>query len=84
MKYTLQPIGNINRCDFIILPKEIAVGCSMSADAFDKLFWSNLSSSENNRDAYEKTEQIHEEFFEHRKYSDYETYKSSKSQRMKK
>jgi len=84
MTWTIEPIGNINKCDLVVLPRSIAVGCSMSAEAFDKIFWANLTTSDNNREAYEKAEMIHEQYFEHRKYSDYQTYKSSKSQRMRK
>lgn len=84
MEWIIEPVGNINRCDLVILPKSIAVGCSMNAEAFDKIFWANLTASDNNREAYEKAEQLHQQYFDHRKYSDYETYKSSKSHRLNK
>jgi len=83
MKWTLEPIGNVNRCDFVILPKEIAVGCTMSAESFDRLFYSNVPQSKNNADAYERTEQMHEEFFGRRKYSDLSSFKSAKTKRLK-
>jgi hypothetical protein len=84
LKWTMEPVGDVSQSDFVILPKTLMVGGCMSADAFDRIFWANVTMSNTNRDAYEKAEQLHQQYFERRKYSDYETYKSSKSQRMKK
>ncbi len=84
LKWTMEPVGDVSQSDFVILPKTLVKGICMSADAFDRIFWSNVPNCETNRDAYEKAEQLHQKYFDRRKYSDYEVYKSSKSHRMKK
>lgn len=83
LKWTMEPVGDVSQSDFVVLPKDLVAGSCMSAEAFDRIFWANVTMSESNRVAYEKAEQMHQQFFSRRKYSDYETYKSSKSQRMK-
>ena len=85
LKWTIEAVGpSIGAHDISILPKSVTKGCSMSAEGFDELFFDCMSSSKNNSEAYEKAEQIHLEYFETRRYSDYYSYKSSKSQRFKK
>jgi hypothetical protein len=84
LKWTMEPVGNVSQSDFVVMPKTLIAGGSMSADAFDRIFWSNVPQSTTNRDAYEKAELLHQQYFERRKYSDYETYKSCKSKRMRK
>jgi hypothetical protein len=84
LKWTMEPVGNVSQSDFVVMPKTLIAGACMSADAFDRIFWANVSHCDTNRDAYEKAEQLHQQYFERRKYSDYETYKSSKSKRMRK
>jgi peptide methionine sulfoxide reductase MsrA len=70
--------------DITILPKQLAKNCSVSAETFDDIFFSELKTSTTHVEAYEKAEQLHEQYFEKRKYADYDSYRISKNQRLKK
>lgn len=81
LKWTIEAVGSVSDGDITILPKSLAKGCSLSADTFDEIFYAQLSVSKNNSEAYEKAEQLHVQYFEKRRYADYNSYKSTKSQR---
>ena len=81
---SVEPIGNVVSGDFTFLPKRIAKGCILNADSFDDLFFECLKEQRTHEKAYNKAEQIHEQYFGTSKYSNYESFASSKSQRMKK
>lgn len=70
--------------DITILPKSLTKGCSLSADSFDEIFYSCLTGSRTNGEAYEKAEQLHVEYFEKRKYSGYDSFLSARSKRLNK
>lgn len=85
LKWTIEAVGvGVDEGDITVLPKSLAKGCSLSADTFDEIFYSQVAVSKNNSEAYDKAEQIHLQYFEKRRYSDYNSYKSNKSQRLKK
>ncbi len=82
LKWTITDVGSSN--DIVVLPNNIAKECSLTANGFDQIFYACLSSSNTNREAYEKAEQVHIQYFGKTKYSDYGSYLSSKSQRFNK
>lgn len=62
----------------------VVVGrCSMSPDAFDRVF-NKFRESNTNVDAYERAEILHENLVGERRYSCYESYLSSRSNRRRK
>jgi hypothetical protein len=63
-------------CDIVTMPKVLVKECSMSSTGFDELFFSFLKENVTHTQAYEQAEQIHEHFFERRRYSSYESFKS--------
>lgn len=83
LKWTIEAVGNFDGQEITILPKSITKGCSLSADSFDQIVYSCMSGSKTNAEAYEKAEQLHVQYFEKRKYSDYNCYVSSRSQRLR-
>jgi hypothetical protein len=84
LRMTLQSTDG-NGCDIVVMPKVLVKNCSMSAEGFDELFFSFYNNgSVTHTAAYEKAEQVHEQYFEKRKYSDYESYRVSKSKRLNK
>ena len=83
LRWTVQGVGNISSDD-IILPKSIATECSISGDGFDRIYYACMSGSSTNKEAYEKAEELHVQYFEKRKYSDYESFRVQKYRRDKK
>lgn len=81
---SVEPIGNVVSGDFTFLPKRIAKGCQLNAESFDDLFFECLKEVKTHESAYNKAEEIHEQYFGTSKYSCYESFASSKSQRLKK
>ena len=56
----------------------------LSPNGFDERFWKNSKDSKTYMEAYEKTEIEHEKHFGKRKYSDYNSYTTSRNKRIKK
>lgn len=81
---SVEPVGNVVSGDFTFLPKRIAKGCTLSAESFDDLFFECLKEQRTHEKAYHKAEEIHEHYFGTSKYSSYDSFASSKSQRLKK
>jgi len=81
---SVEPVGNVVSGDFTFLPVRIAKGCTLKAESFDDLFFECLKSQKTHEKAYFKAEEIHEQYFGTTKYSSYESFQSSKSQRLKK
>jgi hypothetical protein len=71
-------------CEIVVMPKVLVKNCSMSAEGFDELFFNFLKTNVTHTVAYEEAEKVHESYFEKRKYSDYESYRVSKSKRLHK
>jgi hypothetical protein len=68
--------------DITILPKSLAENCSLSASSFDDIFFTSLKDSTTHVEAYNKAEEVHEHYFNKRKYADYESFRISKSRRL--
>jgi len=84
LKWTIEAIGaGISPNDITIIPTSIAKGCTLSAASFDEVFMEKLRESKTHIEAYEKAEQLHESYFGKRKYSDHDSFKVSKSNRLK-
>jgi hypothetical protein len=82
LKWTIEAVGNFSPDDVMILPKSITKGASISAEGFDEIFYACMSGASSNSEAYEKAEELHVQYFEKRKYSDYNSFKSSRSNRL--
>lgn len=81
---SVEPIGNVVSGDFTFLPKRMAEGLKLSAEGFDNLFFDCLKNERTHEKAYWKAEEVHEQYFGTQKYSGFESFKNSKSQRLKK
>lgn len=57
---------------------------NMSARDFDKMYEDNLSKHPTYKSAYEATEKQHEQITGHKKYRDNESFRVSRSRRIKK
>ncbi len=71
-------------CDIVTMPKVLVKECSMSSDGFNELFFSFLRGNVTHTAAYEEAEKVHESYFEKRRYSSYESFKSVRSRDHKK
>jgi hypothetical protein len=69
------------RGDFVTLPRKFIQGCQMEPRAFDDLFVSLCDGVKKGSTAYYEAEEIHVKIFGKPKYSDYQSFKSVKSQR---
>lgn len=63
-------------CDIVVMPKFLAENVTMTTRGFDELFFHFLEPTMTHTDAYEKAEQVHEQYFHTRKYSSYESFKA--------
>lgn len=82
LKVTLQSTDGTS-CDIVTMPKIIIKNCSMSAEGFDELFFQFLKGNVTHTQAYESAEEVHEKYFERRRYSDYDSFRKAKAQRRK-
>jgi hypothetical protein len=73
-----------SRCDIVTMPKVLLKECSLTAEGFEGLFFTFLKGNISHTQAYEQAENVHYEYFEKRKYKDYEVFKSVKSRRFNK
>ena len=73
-----------SKCDIITISKDLLKNASMSAEVFEELFFDASRTSTTYMEAYEKVEIIHEQYFEKRRYSDYDSFRKCKTQKMKK
>lgn len=75
LKMTLVPTDG-KACDIIVMPKVLVKECTMSAKGFDELFFHFLEPNVTHTAAYERAEQVHENYFGKTKYSSYESFKA--------
>jgi hypothetical protein len=81
VKWTIESTDrNVTSDDFVTVVSH----CSMSAVGFDELFFRYVNDSKTHTEAYERAEKVHETLLGRRKYSDYDSFRVSKSQRLKK
>lgn len=71
-------------CDIVVMPKVLVKECSMSANGFEELFFGFLKGNVSHTQAYDQAEEVHESYFERRRYSDYDSFRKAKSQRKNK
>jgi hypothetical protein len=62
--------------DFTIIPKSIIQGSSLSHSSFEELFFKCTRETKTYVEAYEKAEQIHEEYFDKRRYASYDSFRT--------
>lgn len=83
LRMTLQSTDG-NGCDIVVMPKVLVKNCSMSAEGFEELFFTFCKGNVSHTEAYERAEGVHESYFEKRKYSSYESFKSAYYRKPKK
>jgi len=81
---SVEPIGNVVSGDFTFLPKKLMKGCQLNPQSFDDLFFECLKEQRTHEKAYNRAEEIHEQYFGAPKYSGYDSFKNAKSNRLKK
>jgi hypothetical protein len=64
--------------DLTLLPKSVVRGSALSPKSFEELFYKCTRESTNYVGAYEKAEQLHEEYFGCRRYSSYDSFRNTK------
>lgn len=67
--------------DVITISSNLLKNASMSADVFEDLFFDAAKTSTTYMEAYEKIEVLHEEVFNKRRYSDYDSFRKVKERR---
>jgi hypothetical protein len=89
-KLRLRLETTISYDDVMVLPKRIANACLMSADKFDELFYSILEANfphapaMTHKQAYEEAEKTHERYLGRRRYMDFDSFRKSRDQRIRK
>lgn len=73
-----------SKCEIVTISKDVLKNCTMSAEGFEQLFFDQVRVSTTYVEAYEKAEEEHERVFEKRRYSDYNSFRNCKTQKMKK
>ncbi len=63
---------------------ELKILALLTPNGFDDRFWKYAKETKTYVEAYEKTEIEHEKHFGKRKYSDYNSYTTSRNKRLKK
>jgi hypothetical protein len=82
VKYTF--VSTDGKCDIVTVSRDLLQNCTLTAEGFEQVFFNEARTSTTYVEAYEKVEAWHEEMFNKRKYSDYNSFRNSKTQRMKK
>lgn len=80
IKYTFTSTDG-SKCDIVTVSKDLIMNCTMTSDGFEQAFFSEARTSTTYMEAYEKVEIFHEEMFGKRKYSDYNSFRNTKTQR---
>lgn len=78
---TIDYVGLGSSDDLVVLPKSLVKDSFMSKQGFEELFYECLKNTKKNIDAYEKAEEIHEQYFEKRRYSSYESFSEVKNRK---
>lgn len=60
--------------DFIALPKRFVRHSILSPQSFEDLFFQCNKTAKSYVEAYEKAEEIHEKYFERRRYANYDSF----------
>lgn len=82
VKYTYTSTDG-SKCETITISKDFLQNCTMTADGFEQLFFTEARTSSTYMEAYEKVEVIHEQMFNKRRYSDYDSFRKTKERRYK-
>lgn len=82
IKYTF--VSTDGKCDIVTLPKDLLRNATLTSDGFEQVFFTEARTSSTYVEAYEKVEAWHEDVFGRRKYSDYNSFRNTKTQRKKK
>lgn len=81
--YSITGTDDFNPNDLVVVAKNLIEKATMTAEGFDDLFFEKLKDSRTHVEAYDKAEQKHFETFGHNKYSDFDSFRISKSKRLK-
>lgn len=67
--------------DFAILPKSLVKNSVLSQKNFEDLYFKYMRDSKTNVEAYEKAEQVHEQYFDRRRYSSFDSFRTQKNKK---
>ncbi len=80
LTWTIESTDGIREQDFVTVIKS----ASMSTVKFIEMYYDYYAEMKDHRQAYERMEKLHENLLGSRKYSDYNVFKTAKSQFMNK
>jgi hypothetical protein len=73
VKYTF--VSTDGKCDIVTVSKDLLQNCTLTAEGFEQVFFTEARTSTTYIEAYEKAEAWHEETFNKRRYSDYDSFR---------
>lgn len=82
IKYTF--VSTDGKSEIVEVSRDFLKHVTLTAEGFEEVFFDEVRTSSTYMEAYEKVEVWHEETFGKRRYSDYNSFRNTKTQRMKK
>jgi hypothetical protein len=82
--YSIESTDSLSPTDIAVVSKNVLQKSSISAEGFDDLFFDSLKESRSHKEAYFKAEEKHFNIFGTKRYTDFDSYRISKSNRLKK
>jgi hypothetical protein len=70
-------------CEIVVMPKVMVKDCTLTAEGFDELFFSFMKGDTKQTEAFEKANTLHEHYFGKPRYSDYNSFRNARTQRIK-
>ena len=80
LKWTIEATDGMTEKDFV----SVVRSASMSTTKFIEMYYDYFSECKDHEQAYERIERLHENLLGKRKYSDYDSFRVSKSKFMNK
>jgi hypothetical protein len=81
--YSITGTDDFKPEEVVIVTRKLIENATMTAEGFDDLFFEKLKDSRTHVEAYDKAEQKHFDTFGHNKYRDFDSFRVSKSKRLK-
>lgn len=80
LKWTIEATDGITEKDFVTVVRN----ASMSTNKFIEMYYDYFAECKDHEQAYDRMERLHENLLGRRKYSDYDSFRVSKSKFMNK
>lgn len=71
---TIEAVGGETE-DFVAIPKKLVRHSMLSPQSFEDLFMKYVKTSPTYVEAYEKAEEVHEQYFDCRRYANYNSFR---------